>query len=99
MCLERIQEMLELVQQAQLDMDIVSVGSGTPRVGARVLRHFAGQHPSQSDRLRMYTDEPKVLYKRMSLHRGVRRTFTWTRWANVVGLCSFPREMARVRAH
>jgi hypothetical protein len=94
MCQERIVEVLDALQTAKLteNIDIVCFGTGTRKVGARVLRGF---NQSGTLRMRMFVDQERAFFKQMSLYRGIKRTFTWTRWANVMGLCAMPKELAK----
>jgi len=49
----------------------------------------------QSPGVRMFVDATPSLdvYKALGAKHGVLRTFTWTRWDNVVGLLRFPAQM------
>lgn len=105
MCSERLQQIVDALQTSGLlgRVDVIAFGSGSPAQGARVLRQFLGLGKSATSeemaasprRIRMYVDEGKEMYKYMSLHRGVVRTFTWHRWENFMGMCAFPSHAIR----
>jgi len=71
---------------------LVLIGSGGIDVCVRVAKQIgAYQRPG----VRMFVDAtPRLdVYKALGAKHGVLRTFTWTRWDNVVGLLRFPTQM------
>lgn len=71
-------------------VDVIGIGSGW----ADAARGFIDDSgiDAKTSRLRMLADPERAAYTHLQLNRGVVRTFTWRKWANLMGFLGFPYE-------
>lgn len=93
MCSERLVEVLSSLRRHGLlgKCAVVAVGSGWPSAAAALVDEL--RLDARACGLRVLADPQREAYRHLRAHRGVLRTFTWTRWANVLGFLAFPAEL------
>ena len=91
MCAERLAQVVGALRRGGLlgAVRVAAIGSGWPSAAAGLLEE-AGLGDARSARLTLLCDPGRGAYAALGLRRGVARTFTWRRWANVAGLLAFP---------
>ena len=70
---------------------VVAVGSGWPSAAAGLIDELGVD--ARASNLRLLADPQREAYRFLRAHRGVVRTFTWRRWANVLGFMAFPAQL------
>lgn len=92
MCAERLVEVLGVLRASGLlgKVGVVAIGSGWPSAAKGLLEELGID--ASACNLRLLADPRRQAYAHLRAHRGVLRTFTWRKWANVLGLFAFPRE-------
>lgn len=91
MCQERVGEVMAALRGAGLDdgsIKLYAVSTGTPATSHGVAKELGLCEPATAAWASFLCDEDAELYNALAAHRGVLRTFTWKKWANVVGLCA-----------
>lgn len=86
MCVERAAELANRTFVQDGSTRLVLVGSGAPEVGRAVAESLA---LTRLANVGMLVDPSARIYSLVGAKSGVMRTFTWTRWENVVGFLAF----------
>jgi hypothetical protein len=90
MCAERLAQVVGALRRGGLlgAVRVAAIGSGWPSAAAGLLEETGLD--ARAARLSLLCDPGRGAYAALGLRRGVARTFTWRRWANVAGLLAFP---------